>query len=178
MGMNQRMPMRQMPGMQMQRMAQPMGYNNMGVRPGMQPNPMMNPMMNMNNMARPPFNPMQQQQQAGLNGLNQQMNQMNINNNPSQAGDSNNDLGNSLNLATLARMEKSDQKQAIGEQLYPKVKEMVQSEEKAGKITGMLLELDNEDLLSILEPMAQMALKSKVDEAAEVLASHSVVPAN
>merc|ERR1712176_346673 len=32
--MNQRMPMRQMPGMQ--RMAQPMGYNNMGVRPGMQ----------------------------------------------------------------------------------------------------------------------------------------------
>jgi len=193
--MNQRMPMRQMPGMQMQRMAQPMGYNNMGVRPGMQPNPMMNPMMNMNNMARPPFNPMQQQQQAGykignnvrnaqfdqnagLNGLNQQMNQMNINNNPNQAGDSNNDLGNSLNLATLARMEKSDQKQAIGEQLYPKVKEMVQSEEKAGKITGMLLELDNEDLLSILEPMAQMALKSKVDEAAEVLASHSVVPAN
>ena len=149
----------------------------------------MNPMMNMNNMARPPFNPMQQQQQAGykignnvrnaqfdqnagLNGLNQQMNQMNINNNanPNQAGDT--DAGNSLNLATLARMEKGDQKQAIGELLYPKVKSLVVSDDRAGKITGMLLELDNEDLLSILEPAAAQNLRDKVNEAAQVLAKH------
>merc|ERR1712003_79964 len=114
---------------------------------------------------------------AGINGLNQQMGQMNINNkgqinnnNPNQAGDT--DAGNALNLATLARMEKSDQKQAIGELLYPKVKNLVNSDDRAGKITGMLLELDNEDLLSILEPAAAKNLRDKVNEAAQVLAEH------
>merc|ERR1711879_663400 len=91
--------------------------------------------------------------------------------NPTQAGDTDN--AGTINLATLARMEKSDQKQAIGEQLYPKVKALVMSDEKAGKITGMLLELDNEDLLSILEPMADKTLRAKVDEAALVLQSHA-----
>jgi polyadenylate-binding protein len=181
--------MRQMPGMQMPRMGQPMGYNNMGVRPGMQ-QMQMNPMMGMNNMARPPFNAMQQQngykigsnvrnaqfdQQANMNMMaNNAQNAVNNQTNPGQAGDNNNvNEANNLNMANLARMDKNDQKQAIGEQLYPKVKDMVQSEEKAGKITGMLLELDNEDLLTILEPMAQMTLKEKVDEAAQVLVSHA-----
>merc|ERR1712127_1174153 len=194
--MQQRMPMRQMPGMQMQRMGQPMGYNNMGVRPGMQ-QMQMNPMMGMNNMTRPPFNAMQQQggykignnvrnaqfdQQANMNMMASTQNAgVNNNNqaNPGQAGDNNNvNESNtniaSINMANLARMDKTDQKQTIGEQLYPKVKDMVHSEEKAGKITGMLLELDNEDLLAILEPMAQMTLKGKVDEAAQVLESHAV----
>jgi len=194
--MQQRMPMRQMPGMQMQRMGQPMGYNNMGVRPGMQ-QMQMNPMMGMNNMTRPPFNAMQQQggykignnvrnaqfdQQANMNMMASTQNAgVNNNNqaNPGQAGDNNNvNESNtniaSINMANLARMDKTDQKQTIGEQLYPKVKDMVQSEEKAGKITGMLLELDNEDLLAILEPMAHMTLKGKVDEAAQVLESHAV----
>jgi len=182
--MQQRMPMRQMQGMQM-RMSQPMGYNNMGVRPGMQ-QMQMNPMMGMNNMggARPPFNNMGMQQQsnykigtnvrnAEMNNSNMPMNNVNIQNqmNPNQAGDTDN--AGTINLATLARMEKGDQKQAIGEQLYPKVKALVMSDEKAGKITGMLLELDNEDLLSILEPMADKNLRAKVDEAALVLQSHA-----
>merc|ERR1712048_820078 len=158
----------------------------MGVRPGMQ-QMQMNPMaMGMNNMARPPFNNMNNMQNykvgpnvrnADMNanmGMNAGvMNNMQNNNNqmnPNQAGDTDNA---SLNLASLARMEKSDQKQAIGEQLYPKVKALVMSDEKAGKITGMLLELDNEDLLSIIEPMAEKSLRAKVDEAAQVLQSHA-----
>jgi polyadenylate-binding protein len=108
-----------------------------------------------------------------MNNSNMPMNNVNIQNqmNPNQAGDTDN--AGTINLATLARMEKSDQKQAIGEQLYPKVKALVMSDEKAGKITGMLLELDNEDLLSILEPMADKNLRAKVDEAALVLQSHA-----
>merc|ERR1712127_539195 len=147
-------------------------------------------MMGMNNMggARPAFNNMGGMQQqsnykirtnvrnAEMNNTNMPMPNaqgLNIQNqmNPNQAGDTEN--AGTINLATLARMEKTDQKQTIGEQLYPKVKALVMSDERAGKITGMLLELDNEDFLSILEPMADKNLRAKVDEAALVLQGHA-----
>ena len=47
--------------------------------------------------------------------------------------------------------------------------------ELAGKITGMLLEMDNSELLLLLE--SPEALEAKVDEAIQVLKQHNVLPA-
>ena len=44
----------------------------------------------------------------------------------------------------------------------------------AGKITGMLLEMDNSDVLLLLKPAE--ALRSKVEEAVGVLKHHNAIP--
>merc|ERR1712063_121233 len=73
--------------------------------------------------------------------------------------------GAPLNAATLAAAPPSVQKQMIGEKLFPAVNKINPS--LAGKITGMMLEMDNSELLILLESEAQ--LKNKVDEAVRVL---------
>jgi polyadenylate-binding protein len=50
-------------------------------------------------------------------------------------------------LNNLASMPPSQQKQMLGEAIYPKIQ--VIQPELAGKITGMLLEMDNAELLSL-----------------------------
>merc|ERR1719272_831071 len=70
-----------------------------------------------------------------------------------------------LNASALAAAPPAVQKQMIGEKLYPAIAKFNQSE--AGKITGMMLEMDNSELLMLLESEAQM--KSKVEEALLVL---------
>merc|ERR1719159_1605377 len=57
------------------------------------------------------------------------------------------------------------QKQMLGEKLFPMVSKI--QPELAGKITGMMLEMDNSELLMLLESEAQM--KTKVEEALRVL---------
>jgi len=52
-----------------------------------------------------------------------------------------------LTLQALAAAPPAQQKQMIGEALYPKVQAL--QPELAGKITGMLLEMDNSELLSL-----------------------------
>lgn len=78
-----------------------------------------------------------------------------------------------LTLSALAALPEQQKKQVIGEQLFIRIKP---SEPKlAGKITGMLLEMDNGELISLLE--SEAALKEKVDEAKEVLKQHEAAAA-
>ena len=73
-----------------------------------------------------------------------------------------------LTAAALANASIQEQKQMLGERLYPLIREMCG--DLAGKITGMLLEIDNTELLHMLE--SREALRAKVDEAVEVLRAH------
>ncbi|KAL3888363.1 hypothetical protein ACJMK2_000731 [Sinanodonta woodiana] len=59
-----------------------------------------------------------------------------------------------------------EQKQMLGERLFPLIQRMYYPD-LAGKITGMLLELDNYELLHMLD--SSESLKAKVDEAVALL---------
>jgi len=74
-----------------------------------------------------------------------------------------------LNAATLAGMPLDLQKRTLGEALFPLIAQQTQTQ--AGKVTGMLLEMDNGELLHLLEDNG--ALKSKVNEAVAVLEEHA-----
>merc|ERR1719389_565798 len=73
--------------------------------------------------------------------------------------------GAPLSASALAAAPPSVQKQMIGEKLFPMIAKY--RPELAGKITGMMLEMDNSELLILLESEQQM--KAKVDEALRVL---------
>jgi polyadenylate-binding protein len=77
-----------------------------------------------------------------------------------------------LTTATLASASPEQQKQLLGERLFPQVAQL--QPELAAKITGMLLEMDNTELLLLLE--SHDALVAKVDEAIQVLRQHQMVP--
>jgi len=64
----------------------------------------------------------------------------------------------------------NDDKQALGEKLYPLVQRM--EPKLAGKITGMLLEMEPTELLMLLDSPGDL-LVSKINEAVEVLQAHS-----
>jgi polyadenylate-binding protein len=73
-----------------------------------------------------------------------------------------------LTAAALASASPDMQKNMIGERLYPLIHQS--QPELAGKITGMLLEMDNSELLHLLE--SPEALGSKISEALQVLEAH------
>lgn len=73
-----------------------------------------------------------------------------------------------LTTGMLASAQPQEQKQMLGERLYPLIHSM--HPEWAGKITGMLLEIDNAELLHMLD--SRESLKAKVDEAVIVLQAH------
>ncbi|ORY26010.1 polyadenylate binding protein [Rhizoclosmatium globosum] len=73
-----------------------------------------------------------------------------------------------LNAATLASMPAETQKRMLGEALFPLIQQ--QNRQLAGKVTGMLLEMDNGELLHLLE--SPEALVGKVNEAVAVLEEH------
>uniref|UniRef100_A0A8C2JQT9 Polyadenylate-binding protein n=1 Tax=Cyprinus carpio TaxID=7962 RepID=A0A8C2JQT9_CYPCA len=73
-----------------------------------------------------------------------------------------------LTASVLAAAPLKEQKQLLGERLYPLIQALHPT--LAGKITGMLLEIDNSELLHMLE--APESLHSKVEEAVAVLQAH------
>merc|ERR1719478_683328 len=97
--------------------------------------------------------PMQQQRPMGMMQQQQPMQQRQM---PSGYG---------LTAATLANAPPGMQKQMLGEKIFPLIARL--QPEMAGKITGMMLEMDNSELLILLESPDQ--LKMKVDEALRVL---------
>lgn len=73
-----------------------------------------------------------------------------------------------LTASMLAAAPLHEQKQMIGERLYPLIHDV--HTQLAGKITGMLLEIDNSELLLMLE--SPESLNAKVEEALVVLQAH------
>lgn len=70
-----------------------------------------------------------------------------------------------LTAAALAAAPPAMQKQMLGEKLFPLITKY--QPELAGKITGMMLEMDNSELLILLE--SEQQLRAKVEEAMRVL---------
>lgn len=73
-----------------------------------------------------------------------------------------------LTTSTLAAAPPQEQKQMLGERLFPIIHHSYP--DLAGKITGMLLEIDNSEIIHMLEH--EESLKSKVEEAVAVLQAH------
>uniref|UniRef100_A0A915CUI7 Polyadenylate-binding protein n=1 Tax=Ditylenchus dipsaci TaxID=166011 RepID=A0A915CUI7_9BILA len=71
-----------------------------------------------------------------------------------------------LTTQMLASATPQEQKQMLGERLYPLISRICKDGD-VGKITGMMLEMDNAELLMMLQD--QDLLQAKVDEAATVL---------
>ncbi|KAH8402046.1 hypothetical protein KR009_009490 [Drosophila setifemur] len=79
-------------------------------------------------------------------------------------------ISEKLLASQLANATPQEQKQHLGERLYPLIERM--HAPLAGKITGMLLEIENSELLHMIDD--QDALKAKVEEAVAVLQVHRV----
>lgn len=74
--------------------------------------------------------------------------------------------------SALANATPDQQRMILGENLYPFVDQI--EHENAAKVTGMLLELDQTEVLHLLE--SPEALRAKVAEAMEVLRSNPAAP--
>ena len=70
-----------------------------------------------------------------------------------------------LTASMLAAAPPQEQKQMLGERLFPLIQQMYP--DLAGKITGMLLEIDNSELLHMLE--SRESLKAKVRDHSEFI---------
>lgn len=79
-----------------------------------------------------------------------------------------NESQTALTIKALAAAPEEQKKQMIGEHIFPLIKKVKPS--LAGKITGMLLEMDNGELLHLIE--SEEALHEKIDEAMQVLREH------
>merc|ERR1719502_914351 len=72
-----------------------------------------------------------------------------------------------MTASTLAALPPQQQKQVLGEKLYSQISAMPEAAVSAGKITGMLLELDTSEVLNLID--TPQALAGKVDEAMKAL---------
>merc|ERR1719355_376488 len=72
--------------------------------------------------------------------------------------------------ARLALMTQEQQKNLLGEKLFSRITEAEPN--NAAKITGMLLEMDNAEIINLLDSPA--LLNNKVQEAVQVLREHAM----
>jgi polyadenylate-binding protein len=79
-----------------------------------------------------------------------------------------------LTLETLSSQKPEIQKQVIGERLYPLI--AAKQPDLAGKLTGMLLEMDNGELLHLLD--SDESLQEKITEGMQVLHEHALMAGN
>ncbi|CAL9135662.1 unnamed protein product, partial [Musa textilis] len=86
-------------------------------------------------------------------------------NNASLTSSGSNSQGTEMLSSMLAAATPQQQKQILGERLFPLVEKL--KFDLAAKITGMLLEMDNSELLLLLESPESLA--AKVEEAVQVL---------
>jgi polyadenylate-binding protein len=77
-------------------------------------------------------------------------------------------INDQISTAKLAAASPQYQKQMLGERLYPIIQNT--QPDLAGKITGMLLEMENREILHMLED--KTSLDGKVKEAVAVLQAH------
>ena len=77
-----------------------------------------------------------------------------------------------LNPSVLAQASPPDQKQMLRERLFPLIQQT--NPDLAGKITNVLLEIDNAELLHMLE--FREALAAKVEKAASIFQAHQPGP--
>jgi len=75
--------------------------------------------------------------------------------------------------AQLAAVPAEQQKMLLGERLFPLISEHEGVGDQAGKITGMLLDMDTHELLHLIE--SPDALSQKVTEAINVLIQHQIM---
>jgi len=111
-------------------------------------------------------------QNYGVNDLTNQFQQTTIQQQPQNVMQQNQPIAQppaELNAAMLAAAEPSQQKQMLGERIYPLVNDQIGAEQ-AGKVTGMLLEIENFELLKLIDE--PNLLKEKVSEAMKVLKEH------
>ncbi|CAM8974696.1 unnamed protein product [Rhodiola kirilowii] len=139
--------------------------------------PMMAPQMfPMGRMVR--FPPMRGMHEAQLHGVPGNMlagpYEMNGTASRESAGQQAQPLPSSILITALANAAPDQQKLMLGENLYPLVREL--EPEAAGKVTGMLLEMDQGEVLHLID--SPEALKSKVDEAMDVLRKSTVQQSN
>ncbi|KAK9696158.1 Protein phosphatase PP2A regulatory subunit B [Basidiobolus ranarum] len=80
------------------------------------------------------------------------------------------EMKSGLTAAALANASPQQQKRMLGERLFPLIQQ--KQPELAGKITGMLLEMDNSELLHLIEN--NDALEIKLNEAVSVLEEHGL----
>jgi len=78
-------------------------------------------------------------------------------------------MSQDITASSLAAAPPEQQKQLLGERLFPLISQ--HEPHLAGKITGMLLEMDNGELLNLLE--SPEALNAKIMEAISVLQIHA-----
>eukprot|EP01062_Namystynia_karyoxenos_P063180 TRINITY_DN55_c0_g1_i6.p1 TRINITY_DN55_c0_g1~~TRINITY_DN55_c0_g1_i6.p1 ORF type:complete len:608 (+),score=244.25 TRINITY_DN55_c0_g1_i6:88-1824(+) len=122
---------------------------------GGRPQPMMQPMQ----MGPGPFMPMGGMQMPPAQMAPPRQAPVQRQANPSQAG---------IDPGKLTSMSPEQQKNYLGEKLFTKIQ--LQQPANAAKITGMLLEMDNSEIINLLE--SQQLLQNKVQEAVHVLEEH------
>ena len=83
--------------------------------------------------------------------------------------DGGNGNGGSNSTSNLATLSPEQQKNVLGERLYEHISRA--HPQHASKVTGMLLEMDNAEILGLLD--STEALDNKVEEALAVLRHHA-----